>query len=126
MKPNPIKCFLRVLLALFFIFTGTMHFVRPASFVDIVPPFLPHPHALVVISGVFEILGGLGLLVPGLRRLAGYGLILLLIAVFPANIYMLMQGYQQNGFSTYTIILILRLPLQFIFMHIVNVLSKYP
>jgi len=54
----------------------------------IVPPFIPNARALVLISGAFEILGGIGVLLPFSRVAAGWGLIALLVAVFPANIYM--------------------------------------
>lgn len=80
------------LAAVVFVGAGVMHFVRPAFFVAIVPPFLPAPLALVYVSGVFELLGGIGLLVPRARRWAAYGLIALLIAVFPANIYMAVEA----------------------------------
>ncbi|MEO0558458.1 MAG: DoxX family protein [Bacteroidota bacterium] len=78
-------------LAGMFMFAGVMHFVRPAMFEAIVPPYLPNAKALVLISGVAEILGGIGLLIPATRIWAGIGLILLLIAVFPAHIYMVRQ-----------------------------------
>jgi uncharacterized membrane protein len=78
----------RWLAAGFFIVAGTMHFVTPAEYRQIIPPSLPMPALLVAISGVAEIAGGAGLLIRRLRRLASIGLILLLIAVFPANIYM--------------------------------------
>jgi uncharacterized membrane protein len=83
-----IKTIFRILTALFFIAAGVAHFANPQPFVGIVPPFLPRPLELVWISGVFEIAGGIGLLIPFLRRWAGIGLIALLIAVYPANIYM--------------------------------------
>jgi uncharacterized membrane protein len=69
-----------------------MHFLRPQLFEAIVPPYLPSPRALVFISGVAEVLGGIGLLVPAVRIWAGVGLILLLVAVFPANLYMAEQA----------------------------------
>ena len=74
--------------ALFFVAVGVTHFTHPAFFLKIMPPALPAHLALVYLSGAFEILGGLGLLVPRTRRFAGWGLIALLIAVFPANLYM--------------------------------------
>jgi len=77
----------RVLLAVVFVAAGVSHFVRPAFFVNIVPPFLPWPLGLVWLSGVAEIVLGLAVLVPSIRPLAGWGLVALLIAVFPANVY---------------------------------------
>jgi uncharacterized membrane protein len=75
-------------LALGFIAIGVLHFVRPALFVRIVPPYLPWHYELVLISGAFEILGGIGLLVPRFTVPAAWGLIALLVAVFPANVHM--------------------------------------
>jgi uncharacterized membrane protein len=77
-----------VLLAVLMVFAGVMHFVAPAAYARIVPRSLPAPRALVFISGVCEVLGGLGLLLPETRRLAAWGLIALFIAVFPANVNM--------------------------------------
>ena len=77
------------LLAAFFIGAGVNHFVTPRPYRAIVPPRIAsHSKELVEISGVAEILGGLGVLVPRTRRTSGVALIALLIAVFPANIYM--------------------------------------
>jgi uncharacterized membrane protein len=78
----------RYTLALLFVGAGVMHFLRPATYLAIMPPVLPAPLALVYVSGIFEILGGLGLLPARTRRLAGWGLLALLVAVFPANVYM--------------------------------------
>ena len=78
----------RLLLALLFVAAGVWHFVRPAGYLRIMPPALPAPLLLVYLSGAAEIAGGLGLLWPPTRRWAGWGLLALLVAVFPANIYM--------------------------------------
>ena len=78
----------RYALALVFVGAGLLHFVHPATYLAIMPPQLPQPLALVYLSGVFEILGGLGLLPARTRQLAGWGLLALLVAVFPANVYM--------------------------------------
>ena len=75
-------------LALAMVAVGIYHFANPEPFVRIVPAVLPAPLALVYISGVFEILGGLGLLYPPTRRFSAWGLIALYLAVFPANINM--------------------------------------
>jgi uncharacterized membrane protein len=71
-----------------FLVTGSLHFITPKSFEAIVPPYLPAAATLVAVSGVFELLGGIGMMVPPARKLAGFGLIALLLAVFPANMYM--------------------------------------
>jgi len=78
------------------------------------PPWIPFHIPCIVISGVFELLGGLGLLIPSRRvvTFAGRGLILLLIAVFPANIYMAAAQVQINGFPSQPWMAWARLPLQ--------------
>jgi uncharacterized membrane protein len=73
---------------------GFLHLVHPAPFIKIVPPWIPLPGAAVLVSGLAEIAGGLGLLIPRLRRPAVWGLVSLLIAVFPANIYMATDNVQ--------------------------------
>ncbi len=75
-------------LAAFFISAGVNHFVIPKTYEQIVPPGIGDPATLVRVSGVAEIAGGVGVLLPRTRRLAGFGLIALLAAVFPANIHM--------------------------------------
>jgi uncharacterized membrane protein len=82
------KRVVRVLLAVLFVGAGVAHFVRPDPYLAIVPPILPAPDVLVAVSGAAEIVGGFALLVPALRRAAGIGLIALLLAVYPANVYM--------------------------------------
>jgi len=77
-----------ILLGIFFVAVGVLHFVKTALFVGAVPPYIPYPTEMVLISGVFEILGGIGVIVKPVRKWAGIGLIALLIAVYPANIHM--------------------------------------
>ena len=79
---------LLLLLSGLMIMVGVMHFANPDPFVKIMPGYLPWHLELVYLSGVFEILGGVGLLVPKTRRLAAWGLIALYVAVFPANVNM--------------------------------------
>ncbi len=86
-----------LVLASLFIVSGILHFLFPDTYVRIVPPILPWPMLLVGLSGVAEIMGGIGLLVPRLRRAAGYGLALLLVAIFPANIYMAVAHIPPSG-----------------------------
>jgi uncharacterized membrane protein len=102
----------RVVLAGFFTFAGVMHFVKPELYAAIVPPWLPNAPLLVTLSGAFEILGGLGVLPPVTRRAAGWGLIALLIAVFPANVQMLRMAYVYNASALWKAALWFRLPLQ--------------
>lgn len=105
----------RFFLAIFMVGVGVLHFVAPKTFIAIVPKFLPAPRELVLISGFFEIVGGVGLLIPRTRRAAGLGLIALFVAVFPANINMAVQNMPIGG-KQYPLLLWLRLPLQFALM----------
>lgn len=89
-----------------------MHFVIPGRYAGIMPPWIPLQLEMVYVSGVAEILGSLGLLIPRLRKAAAIGLIVLLIAVFPANIQMLINAIRDNASSLYVALLWLRLPLQ--------------
>ena len=73
---------------LWFMGGGVMHFLSPEFFLAIMPPSLPYHEAAVAISGVFEIIGAVGLLFQRTRRMAGIGLFVLTLAVSPANIYM--------------------------------------
>ena len=102
----------RAALGTAFVVAGTLHFVFPGYYRLIVPPYLPSPAALVAISGVAEIAGGLGLLLPRFRRSAGVGLILLLIAVLPVNLEMLQRHRMSGGPGWQEVLLWLRLPLQ--------------
>ncbi|MEO8637210.1 MAG: DoxX family membrane protein [Gemmatimonadales bacterium] len=105
---------MRWLLAVLFLTGGVLHFVIPALYIGIMPPWLPKPALLVAISGAAEIAGGIGLLLPTTRRAAAIGLILLLVAVFPANIQMLLL-YRARGVAWWgELLLWLRLPLQFL------------
>ena len=78
----------KIVFGLFFVAAGVNHFIDASFYESIMPPYLPWPHALVIISGMAEIGLGIGLLVPKSSRLAAWGLIALLIAVFPANVHM--------------------------------------
>ena len=106
------KLGLRIALALFMIFAGVMHFVSPRGFERIVPKALPHPQALVLISGAFEILGGVGLLIPLTQRWAAWGLIALYVAVFPANVNMAVNNLGFGREPGPAWLLWARLPLQ--------------
>ena len=102
-------------LAVFFIYFGIDHFINPELYLSIMPPAFPLHLEAVYISGFFEILGGICVLIPSLRRIAGFGLIALLISVYPANIYM---AITPEAFPEISIeLLYFRLPLQFLFIY---------
>jgi uncharacterized membrane protein len=105
----------RWLLAVFFVVAGANHFRVPAIYVAMIPPWLPWPAALNAISGACEILGGIGILVPRLRLAAGWGLVALLIAVFPANLHVALMG-RMPGTDYSATTLWLRLPFQLVFV----------
>ena len=107
---------LRLIAAAGFVGAGANHFINPVFYRRIVPPVFPAPGLLVQISGVCEIAGGLGLLVRPLRRAAGWGLIALLLAVFPANIYMAAFPERFSDVRVPTWMPWLRLPLQAVFI----------
>jgi uncharacterized membrane protein len=108
-----IKTASKWLLAILLIATGAMHFLRTEVFVQIVPAYLPLHRELVYLSGFIEIALGLLSLVPRFSRLAAWGIVALLIAVFPANIYL----YQHQELLPAPLILhLLRLPLQAVFV----------
>ncbi len=103
---------LRWLAALFFAVAGSNHFRNPGFYRGIIPSGFPSPKFLVALSGACEIIGGVALLITPLRRAAGWGLIALLIAVFPANIYMAAFPSRFSGLHISRWLLWLRLPLQ--------------
>ena len=109
----------RGLLGVFFIAAGANHFVFPEFYLMIMPPYLPWHVELVLVSGAFEVLGGLGVLVvpwsaPRLGRLAGWGLMALIVAVYPANIHMAMNPGLYPSIDPW--LLYARLPLQFVML----------
>jgi uncharacterized membrane protein len=105
------KRFFLYLFGTLFILAGINHFWSPAFYEKMLVGFLPYPSTLNYLSGAAEILGGVGLMLPDTRKFAAWGLIVLLIAVFPANINMALH-HEQWDFSA--AMLYLRLPLQFL------------
>jgi uncharacterized membrane protein len=112
----------RLVLAALFLFAGTVHLLKPQLFLPIIPPWIPRPMAGILISGVAELFGGFGLLMPfrDIRHAAGWGLLLLLVAVFPANIYMAAAHVQVHGFPSRNWMSWARLPLQPLLMLLVS------
>ena len=94
---------------LWFAIGGVAHFAATSTEMRIVPPYIPWPRSVVLVSGMFELLGAAGLLFKPTRRAAGIGLFVLIIAVTPAHIYMLQRP---DLFAVPYWALILRLPLQ--------------
>ena len=101
-----------VVAAVIYIVAGSLHFIKPEPYLRIMPPYIPWHPAMVRISGAFEILGGLGLFVPATRRAAAWGLVALLIAVFPANIYMALHPVEAGAAGIAPVLRWGRLPLQ--------------
>ena len=108
----------RYLIAGLFMLAGLLHFIRPQIFLSIMPDYIPYQLAMVYVSGVAEFLGGLGILISQTQYWAAWGLILLLLAVFPANINMAVEAIQKQGYwSWWSMATILRLPLQFVLIY---------
>ena len=102
----------RVMLSVLFIAAGALHFIAPQVYVKIMPPYLPLHLPLVYVSGAAEVLGGVGLFLPLTRHSAAWGLVALLIAVMPANIYMATAHLPAPGIMGESWAQWLRLPLQ--------------
>ncbi len=114
MKRSYLKTGLRWILTILMVFAGISHFTKAAMFVAMVPAALPSPLMLVYVSGVAEIAGGLGLILPQTRRLAAWGLIALFVAVFPANVNMAIHHLPLDGKPVDPTLLWARLPLQLV------------
>lgn len=101
-----------IVIGVLFVAAGVQHFIVPAYYIRIVPRWLPRADLLVAVSGVAEILGGIGIVAPATRRAAAWGLIALLVAVFPANVQMLSSAMDAGAAAWWIALLCLRLPLQ--------------
>ena len=101
-------------MGIFYIMVGIKHFQDPSWFVQIVPPILPYKYELVYISGFFEVLLGILLMIPRFQSFAAKGLMALLICVYPANIYLAQTNGVAMGISP--LIAWGRLPFQFVFI----------
>ena len=111
---SKIKTISIIIMSLFYIGAGISHFFNSDWYVRIVPPILPFKVAIVNISGVFEVVLGFLLIFPKTRFIAGWGLILLLLAVYPANIYVALTN--GKAMDTTPMIAWARLPFQFVFI----------
>ncbi len=103
------------LLAAFYIVAGVNHFVSPEFYVQIMPPYLPLHLELVYLSGVAEIVLGIMVLLPRYRVVAAWGIVLLLIAVFPANLHQALNDVPIDGESVGAMRWV-RLPFQAVFI----------
>ena len=124
MKGKLQKSILIVISSIFYTIVGVKHFIEPDYFLSIIPPYLPFHIELVYISGFFEILFGLMILFPKYRYYGSIGLILLLIAVFPANIYLAQSKEAQEAIDASQQIAIWRLPMQGILIWIAYWIRK--
>ena len=118
------KSILIVISSIFYTIVGVKHFIEPDYFLSIIPPYLPFHIELVYISGFFEILFGLMILFPKYRYYGSIGLILLLIAIFPANIYLAQNKEAQEAIGASQQIAIWRLPIQGILIWIAYWIRK--
>jgi uncharacterized membrane protein len=109
---KPFRAAMKILLAMLFIAAGINHFRDPQLYLRIMPPYLPWPMFLQYLAGFFEFLLGLLLLFPKYTRLAAWGLIALLIAVYPANIHMAVNSHLYSELPAWCYWV--RLPLQFV------------
>ena len=105
---------------------GVLHFVNPEVFLAIMPDYLHWHYELVIISGVFEVLGAIGLAIPKTRSAAGWGLIALFICVFPANLWQAMQGIDLPGLAGPAWVRWARLPMQAVFIYWAYAVSRPP
>ena len=95
-----------------YVFIGIRHFTNPQYFLDIVPPQLPFKLFLVYFTGLIEVVGGVAILAPKTRKAGAYLLILLLVSVFPANIYLYVSETPQNLLGISKIDALIRMPFQ--------------
>jgi uncharacterized membrane protein len=107
---------LRQLVGPFFIVAGVLHFVIPRAYRRIMPPWVPTPKAMVYASGVAEIAGGVGMMMPCRRRVAGWWLISTMVAVFPANVHMALNAERFDSVPGGAPALWARLPFQAVFI----------
>ena len=104
----------KILLAVLMVLAGSSHFFADGVYLKIYPPLLPYPATMVYFTGVAEILGGIGLLIPRVSQAAAWGFVLLFIAVYPANINMAVNHIQIDNIPDGNWFQTIRLPFQFV------------
>ncbi|WP_375323865.1 MauE/DoxX family redox-associated membrane protein [Flagellimonas sp. GZD32] len=102
-------------MALLYMFAGIMHFIKPKMYLRIMPQYLPDHRLLVMLSGIFEVVFGVALMISLTREWAIYGIILMLLSFLPVHFYMLSSEKASAGIPLW--LLILRVPLQFVLMY---------
>ena len=102
----------RVGLSIFFIFTAVGHFLTSEQMATMLPPSVPYRVELVYLTGIFELLGAIGVWIPRLTRLTGLLLIIMLIGILPANIYSALKRVEFGGHGAGPLYLLVRLPFQ--------------
>ncbi len=113
-KARKLKRTSRIAQGIFYMLAALPHFVASEIEMKIIPPFLPWRRAALYITGAFEFLGGLGLLIPRWRRPASWGLAALLVAIWPANIYHAIADRQAGRWPRTRLYHIIRFPLQLV------------
>ena len=102
----------RVGLTLFFLFTAIGHFISSEAMAAMLPPAVPYRVELIYLTGIFELLGAIGVWMPRLTRLTGLLLIIMLAGILPANIYSAFQRVDFGGHSAGPLYLLVRVPFQ--------------
>ena len=113
-----LKVLARFTMGILFILGASLHFTASETELRIIPSFLPLRREALYITGVFEFLGGVGLFIPNrkIRRASAWGLVALLVAIFPANVYQAVKNIQLGGFMNSPLYLWGRLPCQAVFI----------
>ena len=107
---------MRVAAGIAFVIASVPHFTSPERYLPMMPPFVPAPLAMIYVSGAAELLGGLGMLIPRTARLAAWFLAALLVAIFPANMYVAISGVNAAGLPSSPWYTWSRLPFQLVFV----------
>ena len=111
-----LKNLVRITLGLLFIAASSLHFISDTE-LKIIPPFLPWRRVALYVTGACEILGGIGLLIPRFKRPAAWGLVALLIAIYPANVYQAIKKVDVGvAFMNTSVYHWIRLPSQAVFI----------